>query len=569
MAQRYASPVLRSISALFTSGTAGVLSDEQLLERLGEGRQAGAEAAFEALLVRHGGMVWSVCRNVLHNANDAEDAFQASFLVLLRKSSSIRKRGALSSWLHGVAYRIAVRSKATAKRFRSSQDSPLDNIALPSNASDELALLHEELNRLPEKYRAPVLLFYFEGHSSAQVAQRLGWPVGTVTGRLSRARDILRGRLIKRGLAPALAFAGSALADKPARAAVPQRVLEQTLATFCAGPAHVSLLAPAVTSAVAALSQGAFPASSLLSVKWAAAVVLAGLTFTAAAGMGEQDAAPGEARAGQAVRVDSQAPSQEAPAAAPKPANSSETVGPGKSATRKVTPAELASLQAERKLKQGKLAEAEAKLELASHILSRAQRLRDRIKDVVSEEELKKDEIEKKIAQAMCDQARAELEGVDARLNLAQSADQDAKLEAGASRDFAMEIAKAELAALEAQRKAKEAELQQAEAKLAVATNARDATRRLHQQNVVAAGELTQVESEAKAAQAAVAIARAKLEEANVRLELGKRAVDNPETVRAWLEHSARPSSIAPLENRLSAVERKLDQILEVLSRQK
>ena len=153
------------------------------------------EAAFETILARHGGLVWTVCRQVLGDAHAAEDAFQATFLVLVRRAASLRVReqGSLGPWLYGVAYRIALKARQGAARRRTRERRVAKTaVETPSDAveHDELhALLHDEVNRLPAKYRAPVVLCYFEGRTHEEAAAALQWPVGTVRSRLSRARD--------------------------------------------------------------------------------------------------------------------------------------------------------------------------------------------------------------------------------------------------------------------------------------------------------------------------------------------------------------------------------------------
>jgi len=196
------------------------LSDESLLERYLSGEELVSQEAFRALVVRHGPMVLGTCRHVLNEHHDAEDAFQATFLVLARKGASIRNRRVLAGWLHEVAHRIAIKARATAARRRTLEmkGMAMSPQAIESNGQDEAAawnelrpVLHDEVHRLPEKYRLPVILSYLEGKSNEEVAELLQWPVGTVKGRLSRARDLLRSRLMRRGLALSAAFLLTAL----------------------------------------------------------------------------------------------------------------------------------------------------------------------------------------------------------------------------------------------------------------------------------------------------------------------------------------------------------------------
>jgi RNA polymerase sigma factor (sigma-70 family) len=178
------------------------LTDTQLLKRFARQKD---EAAFAALVRRHGPMVLAVCRRVLHDAHDAEDAFQATFLVLVRKARFIARPELLANWLYGVAYRVAVKARANANR-RSAHERRAGAMtsvgSAPERIGSELrAVLDAELSHLPEKYRAPLVLCYLEGKTNEQAARLLGWPTGSISGRLARARELLRERLVSRGLA--------------------------------------------------------------------------------------------------------------------------------------------------------------------------------------------------------------------------------------------------------------------------------------------------------------------------------------------------------------------------------
>jgi polysaccharide biosynthesis/export protein len=212
------SAVLRDIQTLFDSGTASGLSDRQLLERFARGSGASAESAFEVLVLRHGPMVMQVCRNSLGNATDAQDAFQATFLVLVRRWSSIRRLESVGGWLYGVAFRVAARARVDAARRRAVERRGALRLveALDTNETDGCQAesnpaLQAEVERLPERYRAVVVLCYWEGLTQEQAALQLGCPIGTVRSRLARARDILRRRLVRRGLAPLAGVVAGAL----------------------------------------------------------------------------------------------------------------------------------------------------------------------------------------------------------------------------------------------------------------------------------------------------------------------------------------------------------------------
>ncbi len=213
---------LRQIDRLFGGGIVTGLSDAQLLDRF----LAEADAAsFEALVARHGPMVLSVCRGVLRDPNDAEDAFQATFLILVKKARTIRGRQALGGWLYRVAHRVAILANIAAarRRAREREAGQMTAASATSGTSipdDLLPALHEEIARLPEKYRLPVILCDLEGKPQAEAAGQLHWSERTLRRRLAEARDRLKGRLARRGLAPDGA-AVEAVFLREARAAVP------------------------------------------------------------------------------------------------------------------------------------------------------------------------------------------------------------------------------------------------------------------------------------------------------------------------------------------------------------
>jgi RNA polymerase sigma factor (sigma-70 family) len=233
------------------------VSDVQLLERFAATRD---EAAFEVLARRHGPMVLGVCRRILGDPHDAEDAFQATFLVLARKIGSAVRHRSAGGWLHTVASRVALRARAR-RAARTSRERPLDDSSTTAGPSpaDEVAwqevwrTIDEELSRLPEKYRVPFVLFHLEGRSSAEVARELGCPVGTVESWLTRARQRLRSCMERRGLAPASGLF-VALAPQegwvPAAVAGAQAVLTATRGTVGAVSARTAELASEVGGAL-------------------------------------------------------------------------------------------------------------------------------------------------------------------------------------------------------------------------------------------------------------------------------------------------------------------------------
>ena len=226
--------ILEPIRALFEAGGAGGSSDGELLERFGAGGP-GAEAAFSVLLERHGPMVLAVCRRLTGDRNAADDAFQATFLAFLKRSASIRVRGSLAPWLFAVARRISQRARRRAEGRREAPCPVAFEAIDPtspaeSHERDETSrILFEEIGRLPERYRAPVVLCHVEGRTHDQAAIDLGWPVGTVRGRLSRARVLLKGRLERRGVG---VLAGALLVGigREASAAVPSALRRATQA---------------------------------------------------------------------------------------------------------------------------------------------------------------------------------------------------------------------------------------------------------------------------------------------------------------------------------------------------
>ena len=194
---------LRQINRLFADGAVTGLSDAQLLERFVSGHDA---AAFEALVARHGPMVLSVCRGILKDPNDAEDAFQATFLILVKKSGTFRGHVALGPWLYRVAHRVAIRANAAAARRRACErragQMAATRLDIGAGGPDELLqALHEEIARLPEKLRRAVILCDLERIPQDRAAEELRLSERTFQRRLSEGRERLKARLIRRGLA--------------------------------------------------------------------------------------------------------------------------------------------------------------------------------------------------------------------------------------------------------------------------------------------------------------------------------------------------------------------------------
>jgi len=313
------SAVIRYIRRAAGSAGPQGLTDAQLLTRFRSQRDG---EAFAALVFRHGPLVRSVCRRILRHDQDAEDAFQAVFLVLASKAHSIRKAVTLASWLHRVAYRVAMNAKRT--RRMTSEDSsaavahPQDEPATAAVLREAQVIVDEELNRLPEKYRAPFVLCCLDGKSRAEAAAELGLKEGTVSSRLARARQELQQRLTRRGVVLSVALCvldltrtaapaiGPALAGRTAHAAV----------CFAAGLAEASELAsgPAVALAKGVL----FAMSTTSKLKIAAALVLTIGFITATGALARQVLAPA-AGGGQQGKGKEARPAPE-PRAGDKPA---------------------------------------------------------------------------------------------------------------------------------------------------------------------------------------------------------------------------------------------------------
>jgi RNA polymerase sigma factor (sigma-70 family) len=253
MAAAQLGTVLHHLRRLADRQRTAPLGDAQLLEQFARRRD---EAAFAALLERHGPTVLGVCRRILHESHDAEDAFQATFLVFVRKANSIGRAEALGCWLYEVAYRTALRAKhnAARRRTRERQAPRMADTPPPTDLdwSELRPILDEELHRLPDNYRRPFVLCYLEGKTHAEAAEQLDWPKGTVSGRLARARDLFRRRLARHGLILS-ASALVALLPRQASAAVPARLLNSThragLLTAAGRPAAAFVSAEAVTLA--------------------------------------------------------------------------------------------------------------------------------------------------------------------------------------------------------------------------------------------------------------------------------------------------------------------------------
>ncbi len=294
--------VLRGVGTLFRVGVAAGLEEGALLERF---RSSGDEAAFAALVALHGPRVLGVCRRLLRDPHEAEDAFQATFLVLARKAGAIRRPSQLGGWLHGVARRVAGKAHvARARRQRheataAGRGATQDRGGLGEDREELRSILDEELDRLPEAYRQAVTLCYVEGKTVDEAATALGWPRGTVGTRLARGRERLRSRLERRGVAPALALAAprptlpSSLADSTTRAAI----------RFAAdGAAAAGAVSARIVATALAVSRGMTMRKLVTIATTILATALVGAGFFAHAAVGRPDEKPKPASAAKGDR---------------------------------------------------------------------------------------------------------------------------------------------------------------------------------------------------------------------------------------------------------------------------
>jgi RNA polymerase sigma factor (sigma-70 family) len=304
--------VNQQLELLWTTGTLTGLSDAQLLSLFVKARDSTGELAFRELVDRHGPMVLAVCRQILQHSHDVDDAFQATFLVLVRKARSIRMRDSLGPWLSSVAYRTAQRARAAASRYRAvTERQLLDAAESPSDADafnvDLRPLLFEELDRLPDRYRAPIVLCHLEGKTHEQAARLLKWPVGTLSGRLSRGRQLLRYRLVRRGVSvPAAIFATPWLIAS-------QSGLTAPLAECTVRAATRFAAAQSIPSSVFSLAQGVLKTMFLRKLSMVSAVLLIGAISGGAIALAHRASPPSRQPSEARAPASLSSPNQEAP----------------------------------------------------------------------------------------------------------------------------------------------------------------------------------------------------------------------------------------------------------------
>jgi RNA polymerase sigma factor (sigma-70 family) len=275
MAEDSAACRLAGLRLFLSAQTPSEVPDRELLERFVGGHD---EAAFAALVHRHGAMVLAVCRRVLRDPHDAEDACQATFIILSRKAADVRKPDALSSWLHGVAFRVARDLRAKLARRATQPLAPGDDVARADRPesltwAEVRQALDEELVRLPEHYRAALVLCYLEGRSRDEAALQLGWSLPTLRGRLERGRALLHARLVRRGLTLSAGLLAGAVAQDLAAAGMPARLALHIVRSTIEPAA-------AVSPQVATLVNGAVKAMIGFKKKHMVALVLVALVTT-------------------------------------------------------------------------------------------------------------------------------------------------------------------------------------------------------------------------------------------------------------------------------------------------
>jgi RNA polymerase sigma factor (sigma-70 family) len=326
--------VVRQLGALFEGGSAAGLSDGQLLERYTSGgHDPAGQAAFAALVGRHGPMVLGVCRQLLGDAQHAEDAFQATFLVLAQKARSIRDPELLGNWLYGVATRTArCARQQVARRRRREEDHAMrgpgaGSCALaeptappadrPAIDREQAEALHGEVDRLPKAFRLPVVLCYFEGLTLDEAAKRLRCPAGTVRSRLARARDKLRTGLARRGVVLPAAAVGTLLLPRSASASVPPLLCETTTRAAIAFAARHAAAGGALSAPVVALAQEVLNTMLIHTLRLVVMTVLAlagvatGAGYLALALAGSREGEPPGEPGAQTARQEPRPPADE------------------------------------------------------------------------------------------------------------------------------------------------------------------------------------------------------------------------------------------------------------------
>jgi RNA polymerase sigma factor (sigma-70 family) len=275
------STVVPDYERLLEPGTVAGLTERQVIARFVE---SSDPVAFEAIVRRHGPMVFSLCRQLLRDPNDVDDAFQATFLILLKKARTLRQPERLGPWLYGVAYRVARRARSQPRPRTMDEDRAAPPAGCPMEERERVAAIYDEIQHLPEKYRLPVVLCCLEGLSHDEAAGQLGWPVGTVHGRLSRAREQLKSRLARRDITHPARGALALDFLQPARAALPESLTRSTVALLIGTvPAHLEYLVKGALAAMILTKIKLIGLSLLVAVVGLAVATTAVLAYQGAA----------------------------------------------------------------------------------------------------------------------------------------------------------------------------------------------------------------------------------------------------------------------------------------------
>jgi len=415
MATRDSGAIGRNLHVLFDGGTLGELTDRQLLERFTSGRDGGAEAAFRALVARHGAMVLGVCRRILRDSNDADDAFQATFLILVRKAGSVRVTDSLGRWLYGVSYRVAIRARSIAARRGARESAAGETLPAPpdpeADREEIRAALDEELVRMPQRYRVPIVLCDLDGLTHEQAAQQLGCPVGTIKSRLARGRERLRDRLVRRGWTPAAGFTALAISTPGSEAAVPHPLMETTVreAVHCLiGKASAAAM---VSASVVSLTEGVLKTMLVSKLLWGVGAIAA----IGGAVVGSYvPAVLGSGVATQTTQVGASSGSKE-----PAQTKAALSLNVEEATISREVRDTVDRLKIELQKKESELRRADAQLQLSLSVLATNKRLNQRLEGRVSPEEMKKAEAEVAIPKAETDIIRAEIQLIKLKLEQA------------------------------------------------------------------------------------------------------------------------------------------------------
>jgi len=312
MAKLRSSAILHQVRTLWNEGAVTGLSDAQLLERFTTLRALAsesihaAEAAFEVLVARHGPMVLGVCRRALEDPGDVEDAFQATFLVLVRRARSVQVEDSLGRWLYGVARRVAGKARTRTERLRARSRGLKEEPSVGATDEDQtevFAAVDEELGRLPSRYRIPIILCHLEGLTHAQAAERLRCPVGTLSGRLSRGRLLLKKRLARRGLVSTATSLAACLTSETARAAVPDLWIGRTSRAAAELAVLGRIQAGTVSASALSLRNEVLRGVLALKLKTGAAILLAMALTMVTLGIGADSVAEKVAKEPGGLRV--------------------------------------------------------------------------------------------------------------------------------------------------------------------------------------------------------------------------------------------------------------------------